>query len=122
MPEKQITTPDMRRQRRAINTATTPHTGLPMPNRPGPSESSEPSTVDVGSLAEQAAVDFLVDRGYSLVERNYHCKVGELDIVAARDDTMVFVEVRSRADDEHGNAIESVHRRKQRKVTRVAEV
>lgn len=81
-----------------------------------------PSTVDTGARAEAIAVALLVERGYDIIERNYRCDLGELDIVAADGDVMVFVEVRSRADTDHGDAVESVDRRKQRKVTRVAEV
>ncbi len=84
--------------------------------------SSEPSTTDVGALAEQRAVDLLEREGYEIVARNYRCDAGELDIVAVEDDVMVFVEVRSRADDEHGGPVESVNRRKQAKATRVAGV
>lgn len=83
---------------------------------------AEPSTNEVGANAESLAVDLLVEHGYEIVERNYRCDIGELDIVAIDGPTMVFVEVRSRASDDHGDAIESVNRRKQRKVTRVAEV
>lgn len=79
------------------------------------------TTVEIGANAEAIAVERLLAHGYEIVERNYRCKLGELDIVALDGDVMVFVEVRSRADDEHGDAIESVDRRKQRKVTRAAE-
>jgi putative endonuclease len=82
----------------------------------------EPTTTDIGALAEQRAVDLLEREGYEIVVRNYRCDAGELDIVAVEDDVMVFVEVRSRADDEHGGPVESVNRRKQAKVTRVAGV
>jgi putative endonuclease len=82
----------------------------------------DPTTLDVGALAEQRAVERLEREGYAIVHRNYRCDAGELDIVAVEDEVMVFVEVRSRADDEHGGAIESVNRRKQRQVTKVAEV
>ena len=87
------------------------------------SEPNHPiSTTEIGATAEAIAVDLLVEHGYEIVERNYRCKIGELDIVAIDGSVMVFVEVRSRADDDHGDAIESVNRRKQMKVTRVAEV
>ena len=88
----------------------------------GQHESARPSsTVETGANAEALAVEHLLAHGYEIVERNYRCKLGELDIVAAEDDVMVFVEVRSRANTLHGGAIESVNRTKQRQVTRVAE-
>lgn len=81
-----------------------------------------PSTVETGAAAEVIAVEHLRSHGYAIVERNYRCNLGELDIVATEGDVMVFVEVRSRANVEHGGAIESVNRRKQSKVRSVAEV
>jgi len=73
-----------------------------------------------GASAESDAAQLLVDAGYRIVERNFRCKAGELDIVARDGDVLVFVEVRSRADDEHGSAIEMIRRGKQRRVARVA--
>ena len=73
-----------------------------------------------GASAETVAARLLVDAGYRIVERNFRCKLGELDIVARDGDILVFVEVRSRADDEHGSAVEMIRRGKQRRVVRVA--
>lgn len=78
------------------------------------------TTVETGSAAETRAVELLVRRGYRIVERNFRCGSGELDVVARDGDVLVFVEVRSRADDAHGHAAESVGRRKQRQVAKVA--
>src|SRR5262245_11581714 len=78
------------------------------------------NTVSVGATAEERAVEMLVRRGYRIVERNFRCKTGELDIVGRDGRVLVFVEVRSRADANHGRAIEMVTRQKQRKVSRVA--
>jgi putative endonuclease len=77
--------------------------------------------LDVGAEAEEMAVALLCAHGYQIVERNWRAKAGELDIVARDLSTLVFVEVRSRADDEHGSALEAVGTRKQRQVMRVAE-
>jgi putative endonuclease len=71
-------------------------------------------------LAEGDATQLLVEAGYRIVERNYRCKAGELDIVARDGDVLVFVEVRSRSDDDHGSAFETVRRPKQHRVIRVA--
>jgi putative endonuclease len=78
------------------------------------------TTVTLGASAEDLAARLLVQRGYTIVERNFRCASGELDIVARDRDVLVFVEVRSRADSAHGEAVEMVHRRKQRQVARVA--
>jgi putative endonuclease len=78
------------------------------------------STVLRGASAETDAARLLVEAGYRIVERNFRCKAGELDIIARDGDVLVFVEVRSRSDDGHGSAAEMVLRSKQRRVARVA--
>jgi putative endonuclease len=79
------------------------------------------NTIEIGSAAEDRAVRLLVERGYEIVERNYRHKSGELDVIARQGDCLVFVEVRSRGDTDHGDAVETVDRRKQYRVARVAE-
>ena len=76
--------------------------------------------IQQGTFAEGDATQLLVDAGYRIVERNYRCKAGELDIVARDGDVLVFIEVRSRSDDDHGSAFEMIRRTKQRRVIRVA--
>ena len=73
-----------------------------------------------GAQAERTAAALLLAAGYEIVERNFRCKAGELDIIAREGDVLVFVEVRSRSDHEHGPAIETIGRAKQRQVVRVA--
>ncbi len=63
----------------------------------------------------------LRSKNYTIVCTNYSCKQGELDIVARDGDELVFVEVRSRADDEHGDALDAIGPRKQQQVARVAQ-
>ena len=76
--------------------------------------------VQRGASAETDATRLLEAAGYRIVERNFRCKAGELDIVARDGEILVFVEVRSRSDDEHGSAVEMIRRSKQRRVARVA--
>ena len=78
------------------------------------------SKIERGAAAEARAAQLLVEAGYRIVERNFRCKAGELDLVARDGDVLVFVEVRSRSDDEHGSAVEMIRRTKQRRVARVA--
>jgi len=78
------------------------------------------TTIESGSAAESRAVQLLVRKGYKIVERNFRCHTGELDVVARDGDVLVFVEVRSRANGDHGSAAEMVDVRKQRQVARVA--
>ena len=77
--------------------------------------------MEVGATSEDRAVDFLVKRGYRIVERNYRCKVGELDVIARDGGVLVFVEVRSRRSTEYGSALDAVSWGKRHKVTRVAQ-
>ena len=78
------------------------------------------STTSRGIAGEERAVRELRRRGYRIVERNYRCKVGEIDIVARDRETLVFVEVRTRSSSASGSALETVTPAKQRRIARVA--
>jgi putative endonuclease len=71
---------------------------------------------------EATAVRELGRRGYRIVERNFRCRAGELDVIALDGDVLVFVEVRARRDGARGTGVEAVGYAKQRQVTRVAEI
>jgi putative endonuclease len=79
---------------------------------------AQPHTRARGRSGEEAACDFLVAAGYRILERNVETDAGEIDVVAAEGDTLCFVEVKARADDEHGPAIGFVGPRKQRRLAR----
>jgi len=51
----------------------------------------------LGKYGESAAADFLAGKGYEIVERNWHCRDGEIDLIARDDDAWVFVEVKTRS-------------------------
>lgn len=78
------------------------------------------STHSAGRRGEDRAVAFLRASGYRILERNFRCKLGELDIVARDGDALVFVEVRTRSHARQGSALEAVGAAKQRQVARVA--
>jgi len=84
--------------------------------------SYEASTRERGQKAEQIAVDHLLGLGYRLVERNFLCKLGEIDIVATHGNELVFVEVRSRKSAKSLDPIFSVNRKKQQRIVRAAQV
>jgi putative endonuclease len=69
--------------------------------------------LDAGRLAEDHALAYLQTQGLVLVERNYRCRGGEIDLVMRDGGKMVFVEVRYRADERYGGALASVGSRKQ---------
>ena len=69
-----------------------------------------------GAEAEAQAQHWLSQRGLTLVEKNYRCKVGEIDLIMRDGRTLVFVEVRYRRQNRFGGGLESVDWRKQRKL------
>jgi len=74
----------------------------------------------LGQLGEQAATRYLITQGYQLLDRNWRCRLGEIDLVAAREDQIIFVEVRTRASVRFGSGAESVDRHKQQKLRQLA--
>lgn len=76
---------------------------------------------EVGRRGEEAAAAYLERRGMTIVERNWRCKVGEVDIVALDGDTLVLCEVKTRRSVKTGTPEEAVGTAKQRKLTRLAE-
>lgn len=79
------------------------------------------STRERGARWERAAERFLTARGLRLVCRNYHGKVGEIDLVMLDGPTLVFVEVRYRASSGFGSPAATVTPVKQRRVVRAAQ-
>jgi putative endonuclease len=75
-----------------------------------------------GRAGEDAALAVYLRRGYRPVARNWSCRIGELDLVVARGDTLVFCEVKSRRGVTFGGGYEAVTGRKRAKVRAVAEV
>lgn len=53
------------------------------------------NTKTIGNNGESKAADYLENQGYSIIERNWRTKTGEIDIIAHKDETVVFVEVKS---------------------------
>lgn len=76
---------------------------------------------DTGGLGEDAALHAYIGRGYRLVVRNWRCRIGELDLVLARDGMLVFCEVKTRRGVAFGGGYEAVTARKRAKVQALAE-
>lgn len=75
-----------------------------------------------GQLGEQQALAYLRKQGLSLVETNFNCKAGEIDLIMRERDTLVFVEVRKRDGTVPGAAAESITPAKKRRVIRAAQL
>lgn len=74
----------------------------------------------VGKLGEDLAAKFLKKNGYEIIKRNYTNEYGEIDIIAAHDGFLIFVEVKTRSSDEFGLPSEAVNAHKIRKISQVA--
>jgi putative endonuclease len=75
---------------------------------------------ELGNKGEEVALRFLKKRGYRIIEKNYVCKMGEMDIIAKERDTLAFIEVKTRASTEFGPPQLAVNASKQRQLSKVA--
>ncbi|HZZ45545.1 MAG TPA: YraN family protein [Pseudonocardia sp.] len=81
------------------------------------------TTKDVlGRHGEQLAVDYLEQRGYVVLSRNWRCRDGEIDIVATDRDRLVVCEVKTRSGSRFGAPAEAVTQRKAWRIRRVTQV
>ncbi|MFH1941200.1 MAG: YraN family protein [bacterium] len=75
---------------------------------------------NVGKRGEDEAVRYLKSKDYGIVERNFRAERGEIDIIAKDGDTLVFVEVKTKAHEGFGEPEDWVDRRKQEQIGKVA--
>jgi len=80
-----------------------------------------PFQVPLGERGERAACGFLKEHGYEILERNYKCKIGEIDVIARRRGRLAFVEIKTRTSVQFGTPQEAVDLRKQEKIFKVAQ-
>lgn len=74
----------------------------------------------VGASYEKAVGAYLKEQGYQILEYNFRCRSGEIDIIARDGEYLVFVEVKYRTDLKSGDPLEAVDARKQRTISRTA--
>jgi putative endonuclease len=79
------------------------------------------SARDLGIMGEEAALSFLSQLGYRLLEKNYRCRLGEIDLIMQDGKALVFIEVKARRSTFYGVPQEAVGIVKQAKIRRVAE-
>lgn len=76
----------------------------------------------VGMRGEQEAVRYLKRKGYTILERNFRTRSGEIDIIAFRDGVLVFAEVRSRTEPYDPHPLETINDRKRRRIAAAARI
>ena len=81
---------------------------------------SEGDASALGKAGEAAARKKLEALGYQILQKNYRCRMGEIDLVARQDGELVFIEVKTRRQRETGSPAEFVHKDKQRRMARTA--
>lgn len=74
----------------------------------------------LGKKGEELAVEFLKKKGYKIIKQNYKTPLGEIDIIARDEDTLVFIEVKTRESIAYGQPFEAVNKAKRQKVANVA--
>lgn len=77
--------------------------------------------IELGKWGEKKASVFLTKQGYFIVDRNFRCRFGEIDIVAIKDDFLCFAEVKTRTSVDFGLPCEAVNSRKRRHMKSVAQ-
>ena len=82
--------------------------------------SEKDTRINLGKKGENAAVKFLEQRGYVIVDRNWRCPAGEADIIAFDGDTLVFIEVKTRSDIEKGFPEEAITKTKRDKYEKIS--
>ena len=75
----------------------------------------------LGERGETVACGFLKDHGYEILEKNYKCKLGEIDVIARRQGRLAFIEIKTRTSTQFGTPQEAVDFRKQEKIFKVAQ-
>ena len=77
---------------------------------------------NIGLFGENEAVNFLKKKGLNLLDRNYHSKYGEIDIIANDDKYIIFCEVKTRKDGIFSKPAEAVDEEKQKKILKTASI
>lgn len=78
----------------------------------------QPTTI--GMNAEQYAYHYLQQQGLNIIDRNWRCRRGEIDLIGQEYDNLIFIEVRYRSRSDYGNGAESVSYHKQKKIISAA--
>lgn len=77
---------------------------------------------NAGQIGEDQAARFLRKHGYKVLTRNYHSRFGEIDIIAKKDQSIIFVEVKTRSSNQFGTPREAVNYFKLQKMIKTAHI
>ncbi len=86
----------------------------------GTSKTPKAARQGLGRTGERLAAEELARQGYSIIERNFRCRHGEIDLIAEEGSDLVFIEVKTRRGNTYGLPEEAVTPRKQQKIVQVA--
>ncbi len=75
---------------------------------------------DIGSFGENIAVEYLIHDGYTLLNRNYRTRIGEIDIIVNKDNLLCFVEVKTRYNCKFGYPCEAVNNKKRNTIMKIS--
>ena len=75
---------------------------------------------EIGRRYEAKAAEFLEKQGYFILERNFQCRQGEIDLIGKEGEYLCFIEVKYRGSSSYGTPLEAVTKAKQRKISRTA--
>lgn len=75
---------------------------------------------ELGKRGEEIALQFLKKKGYRILQKNYVCKLGEIDLIAQEKDTLTFVEVKTRRSTTFGPPQMAVDQKKQEQLSKAA--
>jgi len=77
--------------------------------------------IELGKSGEALVAEFLIKKGYSIIDRNWRIKGGEIDLVASTsDNVIVFIEVKTRSSEIFGHPLEAINEAKQARLMRLA--
>ncbi len=75
---------------------------------------------ELGIIGEDIACHYLIKKGYHILQRNMKNRIGEIDVVAQKDDLIIFVEVKTRQSLDYGLPLEAINAKKQHKIRNTA--
>ena len=77
---------------------------------------------DIGSFGEALARDYLISKGYKILNMNFRNKFGEIDIICKKNNLLIFCEIKSRYSNSFGSTIESITCYKQKQIIKLSEL